>query len=176
MGGGRRADAAGAVGRRRGERDARRRDQRLRDRMVGRAQRQRLEPGAREQAHLAARRDRRDDRQRPRPERLGEPAGEIVERALARRGRRVGDMGDQRIERRPALGGVDRGDGAVVGRVGGEAVDRLGRHRDEAAGVEARGGFGDRLRIGGREAGLTLGLRHACVACGDRLARVLVYI
>ena len=103
--------------------------------MVGRAQRQRFEPGARQQAHLAGRRDRRDDRQRPRPERLGEPAGEIVERALARRGRNAADMRDQRIERGPPLGGVDRGDGAVVGRVGGEAIDRLGRHGDETAGA-----------------------------------------
>ena len=135
MGGGGRADAAGAVGRGRGERDARRRDQRLRDRVIGRAQRQRLEPGAREQTDLAARRDRRDDRQRPRPERLGEPAGEIVECASRAAARRAGDMGDQRIERRPALRGVDRRDGAIVGRVAGEPVNRFGRHRDQPAGA-----------------------------------------
>ena len=57
----------------------------------------------------------------------------------------IGDVDDQRIEARPALGFVDAGDGAGVRRVGGEAVDRLGRHRDRLPVTDQRGGGGDRL-------------------------------
>ena len=42
-----------------------------------------------------------------------------------------GDMGDQRIEARPAFRLEDAGDGFAIGRVAGEAVDRLGRDRDD---------------------------------------------
>ena len=42
-------------------------------------------------------------------------------------------MGDQRIEGRTTLGLVNCGDRPVRGRVGGETVDRLGRHRHEPA-------------------------------------------
>ncbi len=45
---------------------------------------------------------------------------------------RVGDVDDERIEARAPLGGEDRGDGRRVGRVGAEAVHRLGRKGDEA--------------------------------------------
>ncbi len=144
--------------------------------MIGTTQGERLEPGARQQAHPAARRDRRDDGQRPRPERLGQLACEGVERALARRGLGVGDMGNQRIELRSTFGGVDRRDGAVVGRVGGEAIDRLGRHCDQPASAQAGRSFGDRLRIGASKAGMAVRLAHELETGGDRLARGLVYI
>ena len=58
-------------------------------------------------------------------------------------------MHDQRVEARPALGGEDAGDGALVGRVGAEPVDRLGRERDELSAAQQRGGAGDRLGSGG---------------------------
>ena len=57
-------------------------------------------------------------------------------RAAARR--QIRDMGDQRIEGRPAFGGVEPRDGLAVGRVGAEPVDGLGREGDQAAGGEAR--------------------------------------
>ena len=47
-------------------------------------------------------------------------------------------MGDQRIEARPAFGLEDAGDGLAIGRVAGEAVDGLGRDRDDFAGFEQR--------------------------------------
>ena len=61
--------------------------------------------------------------------------------------RRVGvrHMRDQRVEARPALGGIKPRDRLAVGGIGAEAVDRLGRERDEAArGQDARRGF-DRI-------------------------------
>jgi len=42
-------------------------------------------------------------------------------------------MHDQGIEARPALGGEDRSDGAVAGSIAAEAIDRLGRERDQLA-------------------------------------------
>lgn len=47
-------------------------------------------------------------------------------------------MGDQGVEARPPLGGVDGGDGQRVGRVGGQTINRLGRQDDEAAGAQGR--------------------------------------
>ena len=49
-------------------------------------------------------------------------------------GQEVGNMGDQRIERRPALGLIEPCHRGGVGGVGAEAVDRLGRKRDQPAG------------------------------------------
>ncbi len=58
----------------------------------------------------------------------------------------VRDMGDQRIEGRPALGGVEAGDGLAVARVGAEPIDGLGRKRDQPALAKAGGCGLDRLR------------------------------
>ena len=85
-------------------------------------------------------------RQRPRPERRRQPFGGGVEDARARaRGVDVGDMGDQRIEGRPALGRIEPGDGLAVAGVGAEPVDGLGRKRDQPAGGKAARRGLDRL-------------------------------
>ena len=47
-------------------------------------------------------------------------------------------MGDQRIEARTAFCFEDASDGLAIGRVAGEAIDRLGRDRDDLAGFEQR--------------------------------------
>ena len=52
-------------------------------------------------------------------------------------------MHDERVEARPALRLEHRGDGAVVGRVGTQAVNGLGREGDELAGADRAGGFFD---------------------------------
>ena len=44
---------------------------------------------------------------------------------------KAGDMGDQRIEGRAALGGIDRRHGGGVGGVRRQAVDGLGRQDDQ---------------------------------------------
>src|SRR5215471_18883443 len=63
------------------------------------------------------------------PERLA-GGGKARERA---RGVGVGDVGDEGIERRAALGVIKACDGLAVGGVGPEPVDGLGRKGDEAA-------------------------------------------
>ena len=53
-------------------------------------------------------------------------------------GSEVADMGDQRIEGRPALGLVEPRDRRRIGGVGAEPVDGLGRERDQPALGQAR--------------------------------------
>ncbi len=57
-------------------------------------------------------------------------------------------MDDQRVEARPVLGREDAGHRPVVGGVGAQAVDGLGREGDQAAGAQqlARGGVGRAVR------------------------------
>ncbi len=45
----------------------------------------------------------------------------------------IPDMGDQRIERGPALGRIEMRDRGGIGGVGAEAIDGLGRERDQPA-------------------------------------------
>ncbi len=64
------------------------------------------------------------------------------------RRREIGDVGDQRIEGRPALGRVKPRDRLAIGGVGAEPVNGLGRKRDQAAGREAAHRLGDRGGVG----------------------------
>ena len=57
----------------------------------------------------------------------------------------AGDMRDQRVETRPALGLENPGHGGAVGRVAGKAIDRLGRDGDDFAGFEQRQRRGHRV-------------------------------
>jgi hypothetical protein len=52
-------------------------------------------------------------------------------------------MDDQGIEAWAPLGFIDPRDGPRIRRVGGEAVNRLGRNRDRFAGQDQPSGFGD---------------------------------
>ena len=64
-------------------------------------------------------------------------------------------MGDQGIERWPALGLVKAGDRGRIGRIGAEAVDGLGGERDQPAlSQDAR-----RRRHGGLAGGQNLGFQ-----------------
>ena len=60
----------------------------------------------------------------------------------------IADMGDQRIEGRPALGLVEPGNGRRVGGVGAEPIDGLGRERDQPAFRQAARGRGHGGLIG----------------------------
>ena len=82
---------------------------------------------------------RQHQRQRPRPQRRRQPLGRRVEARQPPRRRQVGNMGDQRIERGPALGVVEPRHRDAVLRVGAEAVDGLGRERDQPAGRQRSG-------------------------------------
>jgi hypothetical protein len=87
--------------------------------------------------------DRRDQRQGAGPEGLGQaPRGGVQNGDRFGLGG-VGDVGDQGVEARPALGLEDGGDGAGVPGVGGQAVDRLGRHDDQPPRRQGRRGLGD---------------------------------
>ena len=68
-------------------------------------------------------------------------------RPSAARGVDAADMGDQRIEARPALGGIEPGDGLAIAGIGAEPIDGLGRERDQPAGGKAGGGGRDRRRV-----------------------------
>lgn len=61
-----------------------------------------------------------------------------VELAVAHGRFGIGEMGDQRVDGGPVLGGVDLGDGARIGRVRAKAVDRFGGEGHQVAGRERR--------------------------------------
>ena len=82
--------------------------------MAGRPERDRVEPGARQQRQPAVGRRGKHQGQRPRPEARGERVARVVED-----GERLGlgqprHMDDQRVEARPALGRENLGDGASL--------------------------------------------------------------
>ena len=147
---GHRAHMAGAVGRRRRDRPAERRDQRLRDRMRGNPNRDARQAGPGKFANRPARRGGRDDRQRPRPEGRGETQRQLRQNRLATRGFEIGDMRDQRIERGAVFGVVDPGDRPGLRRVGAEAIDGLGRKGDQPALAQDRRGASNRRGVSRR--------------------------
>ena len=59
-----------------------------------------------------------------------------------------GDVDNQRVTVRPALGSKDTVDGGGIERVGAQAVDGLGRKGNQAAGGDRLGGDGNQLGIG----------------------------
>lgn len=77
--------------------------------------------------------ERRDDGERPGPERLRELDRARVEAGEAPRGGQALDMGDQGVETGPPLGLEQARDGDRAGGVGGEAIDRLGGQDDQLA-------------------------------------------
>ena len=119
----------------------------------GHAYGDRIEPGHRQLGHRTTGSLGQDEGQRPRPKVFRQPGRVGVKAREALRVRDVGDMGDERIEGRPALGVVKARDGGPAGRVGAEAVNGLGRKGHEAAGRQHARGIGGRRRIG---------FRHAC--------------
>jgi hypothetical protein len=54
-------------------------------------------------------------------------------------------MNDQGVERRSSLGFVNAGNCLSIGRIGGQAINCLGRHGDGFALKDQPGGFGDRF-------------------------------
>ena len=72
--------------------------------------------------------------QRARPERGQSFRGVVNDRSCGPPP--IVHMRDQRIEGRPALGGVEPRDRFAIGRIGAKAVDRLGRKRHQSAGAQ----------------------------------------
>ena len=143
---------AGAVCRRRHHRSAERRENIAGDGVVGNAHRDAVETGRRQCRHRTIGRLGQDERQRPRPEGVGEPRRIGIKARQRLRRWAIDNSGDQRIERRPALGLVDARDRPPGGRIGAEAVDRLGRERDQPAGGKDVRRLGDRAGIGRQNA------------------------
>ena len=76
-------------------------------------------------------------------------AGRVKTGDLPRRAE-FADMGDQRIEGRPALGLVEAGDRGRIGGVRAEAVNGLGRERDQPARAQGTRGRGHGSLSGGQ--------------------------
>ena len=150
------------------------RSKRLHRRMRRHAKADRRQPGGDERAIARISPQRHDQRQRSGPMLRGQRASLVTELADPLRGREVGDVDDQRVEAGPALGLVDPRDCLGVGRVGGEAVDRLGRHRDRLAGEDQPRGFGDALVTEGKDprfASGERGLHENCATLSAALTR-----
>ncbi len=112
--------------------------------MRGDPDRDRFEPGGGEIGHRTIFCFGQHQRQRPRPECLGKRDRLLVEAGNPHSRPEIPDMGDQRIERGPALGLIKPRNRGWIGGVGAEAVDGLGRERDQPASREntRRGGHG----------------------------------
>lgn len=80
------------------------------------------------------------------PEGLRQATSAVVEDGQGFGLHGVGDMGDQGVEARAALGLEDRGDGDGVGGIGGQAIDGLCRQDNQS--TRAQGV--SRLRVRGR--------------------------
>ena len=128
-----RRDMPGEIGRWRHHRAAEGAQDLARYRVRGNPDRDGVEPGGGKIGHRAAGRLRQHQRQRPRPERLRKQDGLRVETRDPLRRFEVADMGDQRIERGPALGLIQPRNRRRIGGVGAEPIDRLGRERDQPA-------------------------------------------
>ena len=143
--GARRADGAAAVGRGRGDRPAGGTDQGLRDGMRRRADRHGIETCGRQQGNGRAWTARQHQCEWPRPEPRRQLVGSLVPKNELPSLAGIEHVADQRIEPRPSLGLEDRRDRALVGGVGAQAIDRLGREGDEVAAAQQPCRLGDRL-------------------------------
>jgi len=140
-----RADPAAGIGGGGGERAAGRLEQVAHRRMGGRADRDRGEAGGDQRGDGGVPAERQDEGQRARPVRVRQLHGLLAEFGDFNGLPNVQDMDDERVEGRPALGLVDARDRFAIGRVGGEAVDGLGRHRHDATVGDQPRRRGDRL-------------------------------
>ena len=107
MGGLGRADPARRVGAGGGHRQQHGLEQGACHGMGGDADRHRVQPGGGDARQGRARRLRQDQGQRPRPERRRHGRRPLVEPGDGARAGEIGDMDDQRVVRRAALGAVD---------------------------------------------------------------------
>ena len=76
---------------------------------------------------------RQHQRQRARPECLCQRDRPRLKAGNKPRSREIPDMGNQRIERGPALGLIEPRNRRSIGGIGAEAIDGLGRERDQPA-------------------------------------------
>ena len=137
------------------------------------AQADRIEPRRGEIRYAAVGLLRQDQRERPRPKCLRQQFSHRVEHRQPSRRIKPGNMSNERIERRPALGRIETRDRLPVGGVGAEPVDRLGRKRDQPTGGEGARRLGYRLVSGDDDARARLSDHARRFAWRGRFARCL---
>jgi len=125
--------------------------------MCGHTQGHGGQPGPGKLVDSAALGERHNEGQRSRPERGAELVRSGIEHPLFPRFGKRDDMGDQRVEARPLLGLIDRGDAPPVARIAAEAVDGFGREGDEPAGSQGRRSLGNSRGRGGEKQSLCHG-------------------
>jgi hypothetical protein len=157
----RRADPAAGIGGGGGERAARGVEQIPHGRVGGRADRDRGEAGGDQGGDRRAPAQGQDQGQRTRPMAFRQRFGLRSELGDFSGLADAADMDDQRIEGRPALGLVDTRDRFAIGGIGGETVDRLGRHRHDPAADDQPRRRGDRLGSIRQDAGVLRAHRAA---------------
>jgi hypothetical protein len=113
---------------------------------------------------------RHDEGERAGPEGIGQPLRHGIEDADAIGHGAIGDVDDQRVEARAALGLVDARHGLPAGGVGGEPVDGLGGQRDGLAGEDQPGRAGQRLGLGD-DVGHGFSFRRAAYRAREAAAR-----
>ena len=143
-----RADQARGVGAGGRQRQQDRLEQRPRHGVGGDADRDRVQPGGGDPGQGRALGPGQDQRQRPRPERRRHGLGPLVEAGEGPRAGEVGDVDDQGVVRRPALGAIEPGHRGVVGGDRTQAVDGLGRECDQPAPAQQPRRLGDRRGVG----------------------------
>ena len=146
MGSGGGAEASRRIGAGRGDGPAEGLEQAGRDELARHPHRQGIEPRRGQQRDGAACFPRQHESQRSRPEALGQDPGALIHPHQSLGSGEVGQVEDEGIEARAVLGGEDCGDGAVIGGVRAEAIDRLGGKGHEPAGAKRFGRGRDVLR------------------------------
>ena len=127
-----RADAAKAVGAGAGQAGAAGLQQGQRHRVRGAAQADRVLPAGRSGCHAGAARQNQSQRAGPEGRNQSRSKGRHVAGVVGHL-RGAGHVHDQRVVRRPALGGKDQRHGGIVGCICAQAVNRLGRKSDQFA-------------------------------------------
>ena len=112
--------------------------------MIGDPQPDRVEPAGDLIGHAAHPAQHHGERAWPEGRRQGRHPG--IGAGPVTHLRRVGEVDDQRVIHRPALGGEDLADGERIPSAGPQAIDRLGGKSDQRAVAQQGGGFlqGDR--------------------------------
>ena len=91
--------------------------------------------------------ERQHKRQRSGPEGVGQGAGGTGEIGDGHGAVQIGQMHDQRVEIGPALGGIDRGHGAILRGISGQTIDRFAGQCDKRACAQQGCGARDTCRI-----------------------------
>ena len=133
MGRGGGADAAGRVGAGRGDRQTGLPEQGGGDGMAGHPESHGPQPGAHQLRQGRIGTARQHQCQGPGPEFVSQTQCRIGKYGVPLRFRQIGDMHDQGIETRAALGREDAGNGLAISGIRAQAVDRFGGKGDQFA-------------------------------------------